>query len=210
MLPETATKTRPEWGTAREALLVEAANEFAEAGFRGASVSRIAKRARVTQPLINHHFGSKEGLWIAVLDWVFADVQMALDEVLDPSLSTREQLLGVARQAVLLFASRPQLARIVSTETNHPSEAFDHLFKKFLQPIIVLTQSLLERAKQEGVLVLDPRLVHFVIVGAAMEPFSEPELVRRGFDMEPFSEEFIESYVDTICSLVEGAFRDPQ
>ena len=204
-MPKKA-KARPDWGTAREALLEAAAQEFAEFGFRGASVSRIAKRTGVTQPLINHHFGSKEGLFREVLDWVFSDMQDALGAAMDPELSSREQLLEIARQIVFFFAKRPELARIVNTETNHPSEAFDHLFTTYLEPIMKITQALMKKAKRDGELPadLDPRHVHFIVAGAAMQPFTEPEIARRAFGLEPFSDKFIERHADMLCAVLDA------
>ncbi|MEM9731360.1 MAG: TetR/AcrR family transcriptional regulator, partial [Myxococcota bacterium] len=207
-MPRTAKAQRPDWGTAREALLEAAAQEFAENGFRGASVSRIAKRTGVTQPLINHHFGSKDGLWRAVLDWTFADMEDALAEAMDPALSNDEQLIEIVRQIVHFFARKPELARIVTTETNHPSEAFDYLFTKYLKPMLTLTQALLKKAKKEGNTDLDPRLVHFIVVGAAMQPFTEAEIARRAFGMEPFSAKYTRAYADTLCEVLMRGIND--
>lgn len=207
-MAKSAKIQRPDWGTAREALLEAAAHEFAENGFRGASVSRIAKRTGVTQPLINHHFGSKEGLWRAVLDWTFADMQDAFDQAMNPELSTRDQLIEVVRQTVFFFARKPQLARIVNTETNHPSEAFDYLFNTYLKPMMAMTQALLKKAKKEGESDLDPRFVHFIAAGAAMQPFTEPEIARRAFGMEPFSKKYIEGYADTVCTILIRGIKE--
>lgn len=202
-MAKAAKTARPDWGTAREALLEAAAKEFAQSGFRGASVSAIAKRTGVTQPLINHHFGSKEGLWRAVLDWTFADMQDAFGAAMEPGLSSREQLLQIARQTVHFFARKPELARIVTTETNHPSEAFEYLFTTYLEPMITLTQALVKKAKAEGEVDLDPQFVHFIVAGAAMQPFTEPELARRAFGAEPFSDDYIDAYANTLCAILD-------
>ncbi|MEM7135173.1 MAG: TetR/AcrR family transcriptional regulator [Myxococcota bacterium] len=203
-MAKAAKTQRPDRGAGREALLEAAAREFAENGFRGASVSRIAKRTGVTQPLINHHFGSKEGLWREVLDWTFADMQEAFGDALDPALSTREQLFEIVRQTVYFFARKPELARIVKTETNHPSEAFDHLFGNYLKPMVMMTQGLIKKLKKEGHdPEIDPRLLHFIVVGAAMQPFTEPEIARRAFRMEPFSDKYVEAYADALCEVLE-------
>ena len=54
------------------ALLDAAAVEFAAHGFEGASTRRIAERAGAHQPQINYHFASKEQLWRATVDHLFA------------------------------------------------------------------------------------------------------------------------------------------
>ncbi|MFC5830426.1 TetR/AcrR family transcriptional regulator [Nonomuraea insulae] len=56
-------------GAARkERILATALLEFAENGYRGASLARIAERAELSQAGLLHHFKSKELLLIAVLD----------------------------------------------------------------------------------------------------------------------------------------------
>lgn len=52
----------------RSALLQAAAEEFARHGPRGTRVQAIVARAGVNERMIYHHFGSKDGLYRAVLD----------------------------------------------------------------------------------------------------------------------------------------------
>jgi AcrR family transcriptional regulator len=60
-------------GTDTRACLLEAAREvFSEAGYDGATVRAIATRAGVDAAMVNHWFGSKEGLFVkAVLQLPF-------------------------------------------------------------------------------------------------------------------------------------------
>ncbi|MFI6598917.1 TetR/AcrR family transcriptional regulator [Nonomuraea sp. NPDC050536] len=53
----------------RERILATALLEFAENGYRGASLARIAERVELSQAGLLHHFKSKERLLIAVLDY---------------------------------------------------------------------------------------------------------------------------------------------
>lgn len=41
---------------------------FAKHGYEGTSVEQIAKRARVSKPIIYEHFGGKEGLYAVIVD----------------------------------------------------------------------------------------------------------------------------------------------
>lgn len=52
----------------RAALLAAAAEEFARHGSKGARVQAIVQRAGVNERMIYHHFGSKDGLYAAVLE----------------------------------------------------------------------------------------------------------------------------------------------
>lgn len=53
----------------RERILAIAIQEFAENGYRGTSLARIAERAELSQAGLLHHFKSKERLLVAVLEY---------------------------------------------------------------------------------------------------------------------------------------------
>lgn len=64
----------------RRQILDAAFEEFAEHGFRGATIKRIAQRARLrSQALIYWYFPAKEALFEAVLGQQLPPVQMVLD-----------------------------------------------------------------------------------------------------------------------------------
>jgi TetR/AcrR family transcriptional regulator len=54
-----------------DAILAAAALEFAERGFGGARVDRIARRARVNKAMLYYHFKSKQRLYRALLRQMF-------------------------------------------------------------------------------------------------------------------------------------------
>ena len=51
----------------RVRILGAALREFAEKGFAGARVDRIARRARINKRMLYHYFGDKEGLFREIL-----------------------------------------------------------------------------------------------------------------------------------------------
>lgn len=63
----------------RQRLIVTALALFSERGFDGVTVRDIAKASGVSIGLINHHFGSKEGLREAVDEYFMAQFQEVLD-----------------------------------------------------------------------------------------------------------------------------------
>ncbi|QEO14070.1 TetR/AcrR family transcriptional regulator [Agromyces intestinalis] len=103
--------------TTREDLIAAARVEFAEHGIDGATTRRIAARAGVDPAMIAHHFGSKDGLWQAVLDLPLDPVQVIAplrdvppDEagraLLATLLATWDSPKGTALLAVLRSALR--------------------------------------------------------------------------------------------------------
>ena len=56
----------------RDRIVAAAVVEFAEHGFAASSTRDIAARAGVTQGLVTYHFASKDDLWRAAADRIFA------------------------------------------------------------------------------------------------------------------------------------------
>jgi AcrR family transcriptional regulator len=56
-------------GQERRAQLLDVGRSvFADVGYEAASIEEIAKRARITKPVVYEHFGGKEGLYAVIVD----------------------------------------------------------------------------------------------------------------------------------------------
>src|SRR5678816_4830847 len=76
--PRNAAMRKPKAPAASRAAIVAAAiDEFAGRGFKGASMDAIAARTHTTRALINYYFGSKEKLYITVLEQVYGEIREA-------------------------------------------------------------------------------------------------------------------------------------
>lgn len=96
-------------------LLAAAAVEFAQHGLPGTRVHQIVRRAGVNERMIYHHFGSKEGLYRAVLEdqWLGGDGswEAALTEAQE--LGPREGLrLVLGRLFERMLEERPLVLRL--------------------------------------------------------------------------------------------------
>ena len=62
------TRTRLDPDVRREQILAEASSLFADRDYSAVSLEMIASRAGVTRGLVHHYFGSKRGLFLAVVE----------------------------------------------------------------------------------------------------------------------------------------------
>src|SRR5205085_10189678 len=62
-------------------ILAAAAAEFADRGYAGARVDRIARRARVNKAMLYYHFGSKQSLYRALLRQIFSHAADRLKQI---------------------------------------------------------------------------------------------------------------------------------
>ncbi len=111
--PAVASSPEERSGDAtRERILDAAESVFAEHGFHGASLRDLAEAAGVTRSLIHHHFGSKEGLWIAVSDRLFETYRAWQSALLRDGGFGIEGFEESIRQFFLFLDSSPNFARL--------------------------------------------------------------------------------------------------
>jgi AcrR family transcriptional regulator len=137
--------------TKREILDI-AMREFADQGYAGARVDEIAAQTRTTKRMIYYYFGSKERLFVAVLERAYATIRAAEQTIevdhLDPAAAIR-------RLAELTFdhhESHPEFIRLVSIENIHRAE---HIagradFAGQNTPAIELIEQILDRGRRDG------------------------------------------------------------
>src|SRR5918997_7094843 len=65
----------------REMILDGALAEFSEKGFDGARIDEIALRAGVNKNLLYHHYGSKDGLFAALLERTYDTIRRRQDDL---------------------------------------------------------------------------------------------------------------------------------
>lgn len=189
----------------RQDILLAATREFADRGFAGATTSGIARRAGVTQPLVHHHFGSKRGLWSAVLEALFVDLDASLSATLEGARDAdrRARLEALLRTLVRFSGKRPELARLIRTESSSGGEPFDELFDRWLKPWLLFFESEVRAATDDGIArPVDPRLAYFIILGASTEMFAEPMTALRAFGLDVSRDEHIERYTDLVVDLI--------
>jgi AcrR family transcriptional regulator len=186
--------------------LIEAAiEEFAEVGYAGATTASIARRAGVTQPLVHHHFGSKEGLWLEVVDQLFGELERDLEAaraaVRDAPRAARVREL--LRTLVRFSGRNPLLARLVRTEGGHGGEGFTQMYSRWLRSLVQLFRDEISAGVADGTLrAFEPGFLYFTIVGACVEGFAQPKLARRAFHLEMDQPAVIDRYADVLADVL--------
>jgi AcrR family transcriptional regulator len=80
----------------QEQLLDIAERLFAQRGYRGTSIEAIAAAARVTRPVVYQHFGSKEGVYVAVLRRARAQMEELMFENMAGAHDVRSRIRAAA------------------------------------------------------------------------------------------------------------------
>src|SRR4051794_6774554 len=151
--------------TKREILEV-ATREFAERGYAGARVDEIAAQTRTTKRMIYYYFGSKEQLYVTVLQRAYATIRAA-EQTLEVDES--DPIAAIRQLAELTFdhhESHPDFIRLVSIENIARGEHMnDGRFGHLNSPAIALIGKILERGYAEEAFhrKIDPLDLHLMI-----------------------------------------------
>jgi TetR/AcrR family transcriptional regulator len=97
-------------------ILAAAALEFAERGFAGARVDRIARRAKVNKAMLYYHFKSKQGLYRALLRQTFSLAAARLQEIAALDVSPAEKVDRVIAGIAALVREHAHVPAIMLRE----------------------------------------------------------------------------------------------
>lgn len=114
--PRRPTTSKTSRGaTRRRELLVEAARIFLRDGLDGTSMDVIASEAGASKSTLYRHFGDKDGLLIAVVQFLCADFIKDIDRSPKPDCGLREGLRAILLQLVHVLSkpSHPDFFRLI-------------------------------------------------------------------------------------------------
>ena len=112
------TRTNDPERTAADIIAV-ATREFAEKGLAGARIDIIAEAMRTSKRMIYYYFGSKEGLYIRVLEEAYRQMRAIEGELHLDDLAPEDALRKLVGFTVDYQLANPDFIRLVATENIH-------------------------------------------------------------------------------------------
>lgn len=109
-LPQAHPSSSP-----RSRLLTAAAHVFERKGYSAASVREIVELAGVTKPVLYYHFGSKQGLLVAILDAAARELAFAVSESIESPGSARDRIAALCLAVWRLARTRSSELRVSHT-----------------------------------------------------------------------------------------------
>ncbi|MGJ7582018.1 TetR family transcriptional regulator [Variovorax sp. RHLX14] len=103
----------------RDAILKAATKVFAKYGYDGGSVEKISQAAKSVDRMIYYYFGSKEGLFIAVLEGIYQRMDDAEAALAIDTAKPVEALTAVIRFVLGYYRKNPEFVTLLNTENLH-------------------------------------------------------------------------------------------
>ena len=145
---------RPSGQVATRGNILQAALEvFAKHGFAGGRVEKISKAARSTDRMIYYYFGSKENLFVAVLESIYEELGKA-EAALDFSEMTPEEgLRAIVRFTWTYYREHPELLTLLNSENLHQGRHVTRSkkVKELSSPLLSILSDIYARGVKEQV-----------------------------------------------------------
>lgn len=189
------------------AILLAAEEEFGEKGFDGASVSSIAKHARVAQPLINYYFDSKFHLWEAVIQNIYEALQPAIAVPGEAEMDAEAVFRQRIHNFVLFSAARPSLGLIIASELRASGPRLKLLRERYISGLERETMLLISKAFKIPQRDKRLKLLFPLILSASAGPFLHQSYMVEQHKIDPTSPRQAKLYADMAVELLTEGLR---
>ena len=202
---------------ARARLLDAAAEIFGTYNLEGATTRQLAEHAGVNQAAIPYYFGGKEGLYFAVIEYLFSanfavigPVVSALQGELaskkpsgDEALALLKKLLNAMLERILARKASSTWARIIMREQMQPTQAFSLIYEKGIrrvhETVAMLLSIILEKKPTDRRVILRSHM----IIGQILIFLAGRETIRRRLNLTGYTDEEVKEIKQALDDQLE-------
>jgi AcrR family transcriptional regulator len=171
----TTARRKPKAPEANRArILAAAVDEFASRGFKGASMDTIAAHTSTTRALINYYFGSKENLYLAVLERVYAEIREAERHLELSHLPPVDAIRRIVEFTYNYYLEHEDFVRLVVAENQARGRHMKKspAMRTVNRPIIETLAGVIEQGQADGVFRPDVEAIDVHMAIAALGMFN--------------------------------------
>lgn len=181
----------------KDAILKAGCAEFSQHGLTGARIDRIANRAGCNIRMIYHYYGSKEGLYIAVLEDTYRRIR-SLERQLD--LAHMDPVEGMRKLVDFTFnylLENPDFASLIRNE-NLQEGAYlrkSRVVPETTLPLLTAVEDLLARGHAGGQFprLVDPIQLYVTILSLCLTHISNRHTLSIMFQRDLAAHEWLEA-----------------
>lgn len=136
----------------RERILRAATGEFARRGLGGARVDRIAARAGANKRMLYYYFGSKDDLFLAVLEAAYARIRNAEKALRLEDVDPEEAIRRLVAFTWNYYLTHPEFMTLLNSENLHRGRHVrrSRRVAEMHSPFVATIREVLERGARAG------------------------------------------------------------
>jgi TetR/AcrR family transcriptional regulator len=196
----------------RERILTAATAEFATKGLGGARVDTIAARARANKRMLYHYYGSKQKLYLAVLERTYEEIREAEQALRLGELKPVDGMKKLVEFSFDYFTTHRHFIRMLDNENLHRARNLKHLtnIRRRNSPLITIIRDLLDRGVTDGVFRanVDPHQLYISIAGLSYFYFANIHTLSEIFALDLASNPMMAVRRKHAVDVILGFLRD--
>ncbi len=183
-------------------ILNAAKKEFVAYGFKGASIKRIAERAKIPRTNIHYYFKNKEDLYQQLLNEILAMWNSRYD-VLNAQDSAKKALADYIHAKVMFSKIDPDASRIFASEIIHGAPHLKSYlaaeFKVWVQSKVNVIQSWIDSKQINDI---NPYHLLFLIWGASQHYADFNVQILSAMDKPQLTEQDYDEVVSSLTTII--------
>jgi TetR/AcrR family transcriptional regulator len=189
-------------GTAQQ--IIDAATElFSRSGFEGMSVATIAAQAGVSKANVFHHFASKEGLYVAVMQAMSREHAELVEPIINEPGCVADKVRKLFRaELALMFQTESRSRLVLAAIESKTSKDAQRLAQQVFHRNFVATVALFESGQRSGEFRsdFDPAVATLTLIATRNLYFRSHELLALGVETQHLQDR--NCFADRVCDLV--------
>jgi len=197
----------------KQDILAVATEEFARDGLSGARIDEIAARTKTSKRMLYYYFGSKEGLYQAVLEAEYRRIRVVESTLELDQLAPLEALRKLVGFTFEFTHQNPTFVRLVMIENIHHGVFLGNLkaLQKLSAPMIDNIREFYQRGLSQGVFRegIDPLELHWQISALCFFNVSNRPTFSALFGLDPTESNAYSQRRQSVFDMVERYIRLP-
>jgi len=194
----------------RTAILDAAEGLFAAQGYKGTSLQDVGDAAGVSRGTPSYFFGSKEGLYRAVLERKFSRIGEVIRQTRAEATSRGEgpdAVIAREIEAYLDFlVEHPTFVRLVQWEAVEGGETLNEMGAYAAAPLHAL-DAIRGEVERDSLRPIDPMQLMVSIAALCWFPLSQRDTLMRALGVDPVDPAFVEARKRHVVDLVLNGIR---
>jgi TetR/AcrR family transcriptional regulator len=172
----------------REKILARASAEFAARGFAGARVDAIARRCGLAKNSLYHYFGSKEGLFVAVLERMYEGLRSRQRDFAIRGSDPVEAMRRLIAHTFSALIENGEAIALLNDENLHKGRHLrrSRRIRALYDPLVDTIREVLRRGSAQGIFRrdIDPVTLYLSLSSLAYHYVSNQYTLKAAFGID--------------------------
>lgn len=211
--PRKAAPARRDPVRSRARILAQATTEFAAKGYDSARMDAIARRCRLSKNMLYHYFGSKEGLFVAVLEQAYEGFRARQAVLSVPLADPEDELRQLIAHTFQALRDMPEVIALLNAENMQRGRhiARSARIRALYDPLLEALRAILGEGVARGIFRddIDPITLYLSLSSLGYHYLSNQFTLKAAFGIDFSAPTRQAAWLEHVTDMVVGFCRAP-